>query len=102
MASARSGTFKMAVAVASIGVALLLLAMATPAMADVIRECFDETCHPACIEFSAGACKGIEKRLSLLNPMCRAQVESICLTLCYKLCSLDTLPSTPLPECFLP
>lgn len=61
-----------------------------------------KACSPACDNFSAAACSGVtktEEPALNLNQTCKIRVSQPCTNTCITLCSINTLPDSPLPPC---
>nr|TKW02182.1 hypothetical protein SEVIR_8G229300v2 [Setaria viridis] len=94
----------MAVPVAAC-IALVLLSMGPPAMADVEDDC-RAICYPACDGFTSEVCRSLNGTLPVLGNIgffyttCKVRVSIACRTLCFNVCTLNTLtPSggAPMP-----
>ncbi|TVT99396.1 hypothetical protein EJB05_55214, partial [Eragrostis curvula] len=79
-------------------VAAICIMLVLPTMAQVLDECFAD-CHPGCDGFSTGVCKGLTKRLPILEETCIVRISQECINTCINLCSSDTLPDTPFLPC---
>ncbi|RCV39366.1 hypothetical protein SETIT_8G218200v2 [Setaria italica] len=103
MASA-SGALLRKVIPAAACILLVLLSMGPPVMADIQSDC-RAICTPRCRGLASDGCNSIIelapailKPLNLL-PTCEVRINQLCLTLCYNVCTLNTLtpPGAPSP-----
>ncbi|TVU24282.1 hypothetical protein EJB05_26704, partial [Eragrostis curvula] len=79
-------------------VAVICIMLVLPTMADVQDDC-RLYCRPGCDGFSTGVCKGITKRMPILEETCIVRITEQCINTCVNLCSSDTLPNTPFLPC---
>jgi hypothetical protein len=99
MASANSYKLKMVVPVATC-IVLVLLSMGPPAMAGVEEDCA-VICRPACDGFTSEVCMGLNGTFPVLNSLdffyttCKVRISALCRSLCFSVCTLDTLTPPP-------
>ncbi|CAO2146409.1 unnamed protein product [Urochloa humidicola] len=103
-AASSAAVLKIAVVAACIAVALL--SMGAPAMADLQDDC-RTICRPICDGFSSDVCNAvidiapILKTLNFFFTTCKVRVSGLCTPLCVNTCSLNTVtpapPSSPPP-----
>ncbi|CAN6363610.1 unnamed protein product [Urochloa humidicola] len=103
MASADGNVHRTAVPVVACIVLLLLSMASSPVMADVEDDC-GTICRPGCDGFTSEICRSISEILPLLSNLdffkttCKVRVSTLCRTLCYGICTLNTLtPGAPMP-----
>ncbi|CAN6373338.1 unnamed protein product [Urochloa humidicola] len=103
MASANGAMLRTAAPVTAC-VMLLLLSMASyPVMAEVEDDC-GTICRPRCDGFTSEICRSLSEILPVLSNLdsfktsCKVRVSTLCRTLCYGTCTLNTLtPGAPMP-----
>ncbi|OEL21269.1 hypothetical protein BAE44_0017713 [Dichanthelium oligosanthes] len=82
-------------------IALVLLSMGPPAMADIQDKC-RVFCQPKCDGFTTEVCRSLLDIVPIVNldfffRTCKVRVSSPCSFLCINVCSLDTFTPTPTP-----
>ncbi|TKW02183.1 hypothetical protein SEVIR_8G229400v4 [Setaria viridis] len=103
MAPANGDVLQKVVPVATC-IALVLLSMGSPAIADIQDDC-RSTCRPLCDGFSSDVCNAVVdiaptilKNLNFFFTTCKARVFGLCTAVCINVCSLNTLsPGAPTP-----
>ncbi|CAL4979021.1 unnamed protein product [Urochloa decumbens] len=82
-------------------IALVLLSMGLPAMADIQDDC-RATCVPICNGLATDVCNAVTDIAPILNSLdfffttCKVRVSAICIPVCINVCSLNTLtPGAP-------
>ncbi|TKW02187.1 hypothetical protein SEVIR_8G229800v4 [Setaria viridis] len=103
MAPANGAVLQKVVPVATC-IALVLLSMGSPAMADIQDDC-RATCRPLCDGFSSDVCNAvigiaptILNNLNFFFTTCKVRVSGLCTPVCVNVCSLNTLsPGAPTP-----
>ncbi|RCV39374.1 hypothetical protein SEVIR_8G230000v4 [Setaria viridis] len=101
MASANGAVLQKVVPVATC-IALVLLSMGSPAMADIQDDC-RPTCVPICQGLATNVCNAVIDLIHIqlpvdIFPTCKVRVSAICDPVCINVCSLNTLsPGAPTP-----
>ncbi|RCV39371.1 hypothetical protein SETIT_8G218700v2 [Setaria italica] len=99
MSSASGALLRKVIHVAACTV-LVLLSMGPPAMADMNDDCA-AICRPACDGFTSEVCGSLNGTLPVLGNIgffyttCKVRVSSACRTLCFNVCTLNTLTPAP-------
>ncbi|OQU83948.1 hypothetical protein SORBI_3005G203700 [Sorghum bicolor] len=82
-------------------VALVLLSMGAPAVADIQDDC-RARCVPKCDGSAASFCRKLVDSFRILNldalyTTCKVRLSSECIYLCIEVCSLNTLSDAAAP-----
>ncbi|TKV99354.1 hypothetical protein SEVIR_8G037700v4 [Setaria viridis] len=87
---------KMHAGVGAICVALLLMSVGLPAMADTMQDC-REDCGTACRLFAQATCRSITTFVCPTKELCEAKVIQPCGATCYTGCTTGVVPNTACP-----